>query len=83
MFMNAVEALKFSEMFSTCNPQIFSSFPGFPEYSHQINQYIVFVKTSSLDPAGLCRMEEFAKEHCLRVKRFGLHLMLYSDSFQA
>jgi len=81
--MNATEALKFSEIFSTCNPQIFSSFPDFPEYSYQTNQYIVFIKASSLDHAGLCIMEAFAKEHCLEVKQFGLHLMLYSDGLQS
>jgi hypothetical protein len=75
--LNVVETLKFLEAFPACKPQIFSSFPEFPEYTYRANQYIVFVKASAVDLASLSKLEAFAKAHNLRIKRFGLHLMFY------
>ena len=72
------EIIDFLEAFPDLNPQIFESFPGFPEYDSQKNNFLIFIDVANANSERLRKVLKFAKANNLMISKFRCHLIIYN-----
>jgi hypothetical protein len=65
--MDFAEAVEFAKKFAVCHPKVFKGFTEWGIYDTETDGYVVFVDTTLVKESGFSEMEEYIKNHKLRI----------------
>ena len=74
--MDFAEAVEFAKKFPICHPKVFKGFTEWGIYDTETEGYVVLADTTLAKESGFSDLEDYAKDHKLRIDHFSDYLMI-------